>query len=206
MPGSAVGRSCPTAPSREPTDCVMTDQETLQAADRNDVRASLAGDGDAYARLVRRYQDEAASWLWRFTHDPLMLEELVQETFVQAYLSLRTFRASGPFGAWLRQIATRAGYRFWKQRRQDAARHSGSPAEPEAATDDPVDARDRQWTIQDVMAQLSPRNRLVVQLRYLEDRSVAEVAELTGWSQAMVKVQSYRARKKLHKLLEHSGL
>ena len=130
----------------------------------------------------------------------------MQETFVQAYLSLRTYRATGPFGAWLRRIATRAGYRFWKRRRQDVAPHSGSPAESEAVADDPADAQDRQWTIQDVMTKLSPRNRLVVQLRYLEDRSVAEVAKLTGWSQAMVKVQSYRARKKLQKLLGREGL
>ena len=180
----------------------MTDDAT--APDAADVRASLAGDGDAYGRLVRRHQDAVAAWLWRFTQDRLTLEELVQETFVQAYVSLRTFKGSGPFEAWLRRIATRAGYRFWRQRQR---RHvelgdADLPTEPS----DPTEDQDRRWAIEDVLARLSARDRLVVQLRYLEDRSVAEVAKLTGWSRTMVKVQSFRARKRLQTLMEQMGL
>jgi RNA polymerase sigma-70 factor (ECF subfamily) len=52
------------------------------------------------------------------------------------------------------------------------------------------------------LEQLPPRDRLVLTLLYLESRSVAEAADLAGWSQTMVKVQAYRARGKLRKLLE----
>jgi RNA polymerase sigma-70 factor (ECF subfamily) len=57
-----------------------------------------------------------------------------------------------------------------------------------------------------VLDRLSPRNRLVVTLRYLEERSVEETAELTGWTQSMVKVQAWRARKKMKKLLQEAGV
>ncbi len=52
------------------------------------------------------------------------------------------------------------------------------------------------------LEQLAPRDRLVLTLLYLESRSVAEAADLAGWSETMVKVQAHRARKRLRKLLE----
>ena len=51
-----------------------------------------------------------------------------------------------------------------------------------------------------LLAQLRPRDRLVLTLRYLEGCDVAETARRTGWTKSMVKVQSGRARKRLEKL------
>ena len=59
--------------------------ETVSEMDQRDIAASLKGDGEAYARLVRQYQDRVAAQMWRFTRDPVVLEELVQEVFVEAY-------------------------------------------------------------------------------------------------------------------------
>ncbi|WP_320042103.1 sigma factor [uncultured Desulfobacter sp.] len=71
------------------------------------VTASLDGDADAYRRLVERYQGRIASRMRRFTRDPVMLEELVQDVFVQAYLGLRGYRAHASFIHWLGRIATK---------------------------------------------------------------------------------------------------
>jgi len=57
-----------------------------------------------------------------------------------------------------------------------------------------------------LLAELSPRDRLVMTLTYLEERNVAEVSELTGWSKSMVKVQLHRARKRLAKICEKRGI
>ncbi|MHC4546704.1 MAG: RNA polymerase sigma factor [Planctomycetota bacterium] len=51
-----------------------------------------------------------------------------------------------------------------------------------------------------LLGQLPPRDRLVLTLRYLEECDVAETAQRTGWTKSMVKVQTWRARKKLEKL------
>ena len=51
------------------------------------------------------------------------------------------------------------------------------------------------------LAKLAPHDRLVLTLFYLEGCAVAEIARLTGWSQTMVKVQAFRARNRLKKLL-----
>ncbi len=61
-------------------------------------------------------------------------------------------------------------------------------------------------TLQALLEQLPPRDRLVLALRYIEDRSVEETAVLTGWTHSMVKVQAWRARKKLRKLLQAAGV
>ena len=68
----------------------------------------------AYARLVRRYQSEIADQMWRFSRQVSVAEELVQEVFVEAYFSLAKFRGQSPLLHWLRRIATRVGYRYWK--------------------------------------------------------------------------------------------
>ena len=177
----------------------------MSRADAEDIRASLKGDGDAYARLVVRYQDEVARGMWRFTRDRAELEELVQDVFVEAYFSLSSYRAEGPFSHWLARIATRVGYRFWKRRSRKAAAKSLTAADVEAAASPAnVDPGRAGELLDRLLGGLAPRDRLVLTLLYLEERSVAETAELTGWSETMVKVQAHRARKRLKALIERA--
>lgn len=182
---------------------VVRQSNAVPDADHADIRASLQGDGPAYARLIRRHQDRIARHLWRFTRDRQALEELVQETFVQAWLSLRHFRGDAPFGHWLMRIATRVGYRFWKLRRRQMARMPAPQWNALPAA--PLEPAQAGEALTELLAPLPPRDRLVLMLMYADGRSVAETAELTGWSQAMVKVQAFRARRKLRKILEQSG-
>jgi RNA polymerase sigma-70 factor (ECF subfamily) len=172
--------------------------EAISILDIRDVRQAIGGDERAFERIVRRHQQEIARRLRRFSRDPLVLEELVQETFVQAFFSLHRYRSDAPLIHWLHRIAVRAGYRFWKVQRSrpiNVAIEAQALLAPEPHDND-ADAIDR------VMARLSPRDRLVLTLMYLEDHSVDETATLTGWSRTMVKVQAYRARGRLQKLMQ----
>lgn len=169
-----------------------------------DVQAALAGEGEAYARLVGRHQDAIAAYMWRFTRDRRECEELVQDVFVEAYLSLRTFRGEAPWLHWLRRIATRVGYRFWRDRAAQRAQQPSPLAawDRAAARSEDCHAAEAASVVHAVLEQVSPRDRLVLTLMYLEDCSVAEVSRLTGWTRTMVKVQAHRARGRLKKLLE----
>lgn len=169
------------------------------AVDRADVDAVLAGDGDAYGRLVRRHQDRIARLMHRFTRDRGELEELVQDVFVEAYGSLGTWRAEAPLGHWLRRIAVRVGYRFWsaRARRPQALPEDWAPPVHDRGADD----HDLAEWVHVQLGRLAPRDRLVLTLQSLEQHSVAEIAELTGWSQANVKVAAHRARKRLGALV-----
>jgi RNA polymerase sigma-70 factor, ECF subfamily len=180
---------------------------TIGGEDERDISASLMGDGQAYARLVRRHQDVIARYLWRFTRDRTALEELVQEVFVEAYFSLRRFKGQSPLLAWLRTIATRVGYRFWKRRRRQQSAGLLPLAEVQgslACAEPKVSPEQAGEWLHAVLARLSPRDRLVLTLMYVEDLGVAEIARLTGWTQTMVKVQAFRARGRLRKILERS--
>jgi RNA polymerase sigma-70 factor, ECF subfamily len=176
----------------------------MNSEDARDIQASIGGDGEAYGRIIGRYQNEIARQLRWFSRERAVCEELVQEVFVEAYFSLPGFRRQAPLLHWLRKIATRVGYRHLKQRR----RRRDESTVPLQDWDDLLAAPDAAppgeagSALQALLERMSPRDRLGLTLMYLEERSVAEIASLTGWTQTMVKVQAFRARRRLRKLLE----
>jgi RNA polymerase sigma-70 factor (ECF subfamily) len=182
----------------------------LLAEDWENVKRTRDGDPEAYRRLIERHQDHVGRILWRFSRDRGVHEELVQDVFVEAYLSLSGYSSKAPFAHWLARIATRVGYRYWKEKARrrktepfdlqkwDEATGDGAVAralEPEQAAE----------LLHRLLEQMPPRDRLVLTLRYLDRCDVAETAQRTGWTRTMVKVQTLRARKKLRKLIEESG-
>lgn len=174
-------------------------------ADRADITASLAGDGEAYRRIVQRHQSPIARRMRRFARDAATVEELVQDVFVEAYFSLRGFSGRAPFEHWLNRIATRVGYAFLKKRQKQMKFAGNAIALENCIATEPANPDEAAETLHRVLDQLSPRDRLVVTLLHLENRTVAETAELANWSQTMVKVQAFRARAKLRKLLERKS-
>jgi len=191
--------------------CVAGDStgaNTPVAVELEDVRRSRQGDSDAYRRLIEQHQEHVSRILWRFSRDRLAHEELVQDVFVEAYLSLRSYSGKAPFGHWLSRIASRVGYRYWKQaaRRRKVERFTLEQWDqvPDESPEQ-MDPSQAAALVHCLLAQLRPRDRLVLTLRYLEGCDVAETARRTGWTKGMVKVQTRRARKKLEKLVTRAG-
>jgi RNA polymerase sigma-70 factor, ECF subfamily len=179
-------------------------------AEKSDVARSLQGDGEAYARIVTQHQTQVARRMQLFAREPAVIEELVQEVFVDAYFSLAGFRAEGTFDAWLATIATRVGYRHWKRknrRRKDEVNRDGAWWQELAERNiDELNPTIARRLIQDLLGRLPPRDRLALLLIHVEGHSTAEAAELAGWSQTMVKVQAHRARGRLRGLLDKMGI
>jgi RNA polymerase sigma-70 factor, ECF subfamily len=183
---------------------VSPGEDSVEAADRDDIAASLGGDGSAFARLVERHQQSVARLMQRFARDRATHESLVQDTFVEAWQSLSSFRGDAPFLHWLRVLGTRVGYRHWRlaarQRPMQGAPPEVLDALP-AAEDGRPAAHEAAEIVHALLARVSPRDRLVLTLLHLEGLSVQQIAELTGWSRVMVKVQAHRARRRLAALL-----
>lgn len=176
--------------------------------DSEDVRRCLEGEPDAYRRIVERHQQRVGRMMWRFSRDPVVHQELVQDVFVETYLSLGSFRHRSPFEHWLSRIATRVGYKYWKMKEREKEARVISLEDCPVLSVDTVDERSEERTARQVytlLGQLPPRDRLVLTLRYMEECSVEETAARTGWSQTLVKVQTWRARNKLKKLIEDLG-
>ena len=174
------------------------------AADRADIAASLNGDGGAFAQLVERHQQAVAQLMRRFARDRSVHEALVQDTFVEAWQSLASFRGDAPFLHWLRVLGTRVGYRHWRAAARNRPVAAASPELLDslpAAADGTRAAAEAAEIVHALLARCSPRDRLVLTLLHLEGLSVQEIAALTGWSRVMVKVQAHRARRRLLALL-----
>jgi len=177
------------------------------SAEALDVERAREGDGEAMARLIGRHQAAVARQMWRFTREPAEHRELVQDVFVSACFGIKRYRGDGPFLHWLRKIAVRTGYAFWKRAARRRRETILDPETLEQLTADPDDASASEAAelVHHALSRLSPRDRVVLTLLYLEERSVAEIAGLLGWSASMVKVQAWRARKKMKRLLEGGG-
>lgn len=172
------------------------------------VDATLAGDDHAFAELTRRHKSRVFGVASRFARDAAELEDICQDVFVQAYFKLRQFRRDSPFEHWILRITTYKCYDYLRKRRRDRAGvsvdvmlESGyEPSAPEAPAPHPDLER-----LHAALAQLSPKERLVITLLELEERSVQEIAGLTGWSESNVKVRAFRARAALRQLMEQAS-
>ena len=182
--------------------------ESVSETDRRDIAASLNGEGEAYGRLVWRYQDQVAAQMWRFTRDPVVLEELVQDVFVEAYLSLKGFRGRAPFLHWLRRVATRVGYRYWKSQVRKRGREEAltETSLNLAIAPEDLTPSEASKALYSLFAKMPPPDRVVLTLFYFEECDVNEIASRTGWNHTLVKVRLHRARKKLKALLNEAGI
>lgn len=178
----------------------------MEDADRDDIERSQAGDRDAFTRVIERNQETILRQMRRFAPEAGVREELAQDVFVEAWLSLANYRPSAPFLHWLQTIATRVGYKYWKelQRRKrhvpvrdDDAVRVDLDESPESMI--PEDAAER---LTGLLARLPPEDRMVLTLTYFERLSAGEIAERLGWNAALVRMRAFRARRKLRRWLE----
>jgi RNA polymerase sigma-70 factor (ECF subfamily) len=176
-----------------------------ESTDEQLVQSACQGDDDAFAALVRRHKQKIFAMAARFARNDHELDDICQEVFVKAYRNLARFRGDAPFEHWLSRIGIRACYDFLRKVRRDRVNLSLDIAEG-AQLDVPVEDNigpSRAREILDfALARLSPEERLVITLLELEERTVKEIAELTGWSESNVKVRAFRARKALKNILE----
>ncbi len=191
----------------QPHDAQPSDH--VQEADSTLVASCLNGNDDSFGRIVDAYQATIALQMRRFSRDQVVQEELVHDVFVEAYMSLSSYRADSPLIHWLRKIAVRVGYRYWKRQSRNTEQTVQLSQVEESverlATGVALTSDDASEVLASLLGALSARNRLVLTLLYWDGCSVAEAAELTGWSQTMIKVQAHRARKRLKKLIEESS-
>lgn len=197
-------RRVPAERPRKPPSGLL-DARPMQDPDHDDVQASQHGDRDAYTRIIERHQAAIVRQMRRFTPDVALREELAQDVFVEAWLSIGHFRPHAPFLHWLQTIATRVGYKYWKelQRRKryvPLRDDDAAPAvEEEPSSLIPEDAAER---LAGLLGRLAPEDRLVLTMTYFDGCSAGEIAERLGWNAALVRMRAFRARRKLKRWLE----
>jgi RNA polymerase sigma factor (sigma-70 family) len=140
-------------------------------------------------------------------------EDLMQDVFLKMFSRLHQYGGQVPFPHWVSRIAvTTCIDSLRRQKRRPELRWSDLSEEQAEAmeavlhdtggggVDHAYAARE---LIELLLAHLAPEDRLVLQLIDVEQKSVAEVRELTGWNSTLIKVRAFRARRKLRKVFEN---
>jgi len=185
---------------------IDSDQEgEIRAA----VRAVRAGDVQAFATIVRRFQVSIMTLCVAILRDRQAAEELAQDVFVQAYQRLDTFDVRRPMKPWLVQIAHRLALQRWRQRARELDL-LGAAAKPErdqrnADPADRVQVDEESQLLWQAVHELPLGERTAVVLYYRESMTVHEVATAMGVSPGTVKTHLFRARAKIQGKLRDRG-
>jgi RNA polymerase sigma-70 factor, ECF subfamily len=174
------------------------------------IAAVLKGDTASFEPLVQKYSPRVFATARRYARRESEIEDIVQEVWSKAYQKLGSFRGEAPFEHWLMRLAVRTCYDFLRGHQRNRETSFSELTEPESDWLDRFvnqpdsageDADAARQLVERILEQLSPAGRLIITLLEIEDRSVKEIAQLTGWSIPLVKVRAFRARAEMRKVL-----
>jgi RNA polymerase sigma-70 factor (ECF subfamily) len=183
----------------------------MEPTDADLIAAVLKGDTASFEPLIAKYSPRVFATARRYARRESEVEDIVQEVWAKAFQKLGSFRGEAPFEHWLMRLAVRTCYDFLRahqRNRETPFTEFGSEETDwlERFAADPSDASElasaARELINHVLDQLSPPARLVITLLELEDRSLKEIAALTGWSIPAVKVRAFRARAEMRNCLK----
>src|ERR1700755_2907688 len=168
------------------------------AADRADVARVQAGDVEAFAAIVRRWQTPLINLAYRFCGDRGRCEEMAQEAFLRAYRGLDGFRGDAAFSTWLFSLATNV-YRSELRRipqRMVALDEAPEPIDP-ASMIEAHERRDRELAVRRAVLALPPKYREAMLLYYFHEMDVPAAARSLGLPEGTVKARLHRGRELL---------
>lgn len=195
----------------------MTNPPTPEITNVELVRRAQAGGLDAFEELTTRYEQRVFSLAMRMLRQEQDAEDVTQQTFLSALENLNGFRGEASFATWLFRIATHAALKVIRKHkglktvsleeategadRVDSVPHPEFIADWRQSPEQLVQKHEIQRLLDEALATLDEKHRLVFLLRDVEGLSVKETAETLGLSEANTKVRLLRARLQLREQL-----
>jgi RNA polymerase sigma-70 factor (ECF subfamily) len=170
--------------------------------DAADVRRVRAGDAEAFAGIVKRWQGPLVTLAFRFCRDRHRAEEMAQEAFLTAFQALGQWRGESAFSSWLFAVAANT-YRSQMRRRRLPA-HTLDPVlasiEP-PSTDSAAEAVEVEGLVRRAVSALPARYRDAIVLFYFHNMDVRQTARSLRLAEGTVKARLHRGRALLRKRL-----
>jgi RNA polymerase sigma-70 factor (ECF subfamily) len=170
---------------------------------------TLAGDTAAFGDLVRKYQDRLFHSISHVLGSVQDAEDVLQETFVQAFLKLESFQRTAAFYTWIYRIALNTAISL---RRRKSAKVSidqlhadtgQEPHDPGPAPDGRMRQQERADQVQLALAALPEEHRTVLVLREMDDCSYEAIAEILDVPVGTVRSRLHRARSQFKEQMKH---
>src|SRR3954469_14107284 len=184
--------------------------EQATRSDQELIAAVLRGETACFEGLIAKYSPRIFGTARRYARRESEIQDIVQEVWLKAFQKLRTFRGDSPFEHWLMRLAVRTCYDFLRAHQRNRETSFSELGDSESDWLDHFvqdkanvesDADGAKQLLDRVLSEMSPAARLVITLLEIEERSVKEISQLTGWSVALVKVRAFRARAEMRKRL-----
>lgn len=188
----------------------MPADQDKQISDTELLRRHLAGEPEAFAALVRRYERELFNFLARFTGDATLADDMFQETFLQLHVSAATFDQTKRLKPWLFTIAANKARDAMRSRlrRQAAPLDAAVPGTADnrttyadlmpsnipAPSESLLNLEDRQ-AVENIVSQMPENLRTVLTLSYFSDLSYQEIADILAVPLGTVKSRLHAAVK-----------
>lgn len=157
------------------------------------------GDKDAFRYFLRKYKDMAFSLSVSILKDEFIAEEVVQDSFLKAFNGMRSYNAASTFKTWFYRIVLNEAFQRRKKLKKDFLQFL--PDYNEDIKDQSIlfdlDKDEQIHNINEALKMLPDRESVVLRLFYLEEESIKDVCEITGWSESNTKVILHRARKSM---------
>ena len=186
--------------------------ETDVRTDEELVRIVVDGDVDCFEELITRYQPRVFGMARKYFRNESDAEDVVQAIFTKTFQKLSSYKGTAPFEHWFMRLSLNACYDALRRKRNrpdqtisdmlfdDESWQDRLSNIPDAS--DRVGLEEARELVYTVLGQISDRARIVLTLQELEERSIREISEITGWSESLVKVQAFRARKEMRASVE----
>ena len=186
--------------------------ETDVRTDEELVELVVGGNVDCFEELITRYQPRVFGMARKYFRNESDVEDVVQTIFTKTFQKLRSYKGTAPFEHWFMRLSVNTCYDALRRRRNrpehtitdmlfdDEQWQDSLGKIPNE--DNPEELEQARELVHTVLDQVSDRARIVLTLQELEERTILEIAEITGWSESLVKVQAFRARKEMRAAVE----
>lgn len=168
----------------------------------DDVYINKVSDGDqeAFRYLLKKYKDMAYSVAISVVKDEFIAQEVVQDAFLKAYHGIKKFNRTSKFSTWLyRIVVNEALVRLNKLKKEIISFNEDyEPDLPDESILLKLKQEEQSYLINEALKLLQSKESLALRLFYLQEESIKEVCEITGWSEANTKVILHRARKNMY--------
>ena len=180
-----------------------------EVSDRELISRTLAGDGNAFAILVSRFQRKIFRVAYAIVRDEVEADTITQDTFVQAYTHLGRFEGRSELETWLTRIAINRSRDSLRRRRfvslfariDDGDEVFLEPVDDRPGPEREIMSRQLRGAIERAERKLSAQQKIIFRLRHYEDRPLEEIADLLGLRAGTVRAHLFRAVHKIRKEL-----